>query len=78
MADQMGLGTTFTAVAATILCTLLTERVVIWFPLSILWRNTLEESVNMVPNDEAGNIGEIGEWCLWQRLNSVPHRHLAI
>jgi len=43
VADEMGLGKTFTSVAAAMLCKLVTEKVVMGLPLSILWGNTLEE-----------------------------------
>jgi len=36
MADEMGLGKTFTSVAAAMLCKLVTEKVVMGLPLSIL------------------------------------------
>jgi len=48
VADEMGLGKTFTSVAAAMICKLLTEKVVMGLPLSILWGNTLDEWVNMV------------------------------
>jgi hypothetical protein len=43
--DKMGLGKTFTSVAAAMLCNLVTENIVMRLPLSILWGNTLEEWV---------------------------------
>jgi len=58
VADEMGLGKTFTSVAAAMLCKLVTEKVVMGWPLSILWRNTLEEWVNLVQNDFPGIIGD--------------------
>jgi hypothetical protein len=61
VADEMGLGKTFTSVAAAMICRLLTEKVVMGLPLSILWRNTLAEWVNMVQNDSPGIISE--EWA---------------
>jgi SNF2 family DNA or RNA helicase len=36
VADEMGLGNTFTTVAVAILCKLVTEKVVMGLPLSIL------------------------------------------
>jgi hypothetical protein len=45
VADKMGLGKTFTLVAAAMLCNLVTENNVMRLPLSILWGNTLEEWV---------------------------------
>jgi len=89
VADEMGLGKTFTLVAAAMICKLLTEKVVMGLPLSILWGNTLAEWVNMVQNDFPGIVGEEQEWYPLQRLNSVarrlleiqttlPHRHPAL
>jgi len=60
------------------LCNLLTEKVVVGLPLSIVWRNTLEEIENMVLNDNPGIIGDEWEWCPLQRLNSVPRPILEI
>jgi len=37
VADEMGLGKTFISVAAAMICKLLTEKVVMGLPLSILW-----------------------------------------
>ena len=48
VADGKGLGKTFTSVVATMICKLLTEKVVMGLPLSILWGNTLAGWVNMV------------------------------
>jgi hypothetical protein len=45
VADKMGLGETFTLVAAAMLCNLVTENIVMRLPLSSLWVNTLEEWV---------------------------------
>jgi hypothetical protein len=41
--DKMGLGKTVTSLAAAMLCKLVTEKVVMGLPLSILWGNTLEQ-----------------------------------
>jgi hypothetical protein len=73
VADEMGLGMTFTSVAAAMICKLLTEKVVMGLPLSILWGNTNAEWVNMVQNDYPGIIGEEPEWYALRRHNSVPH-----
>jgi SNF2 family DNA or RNA helicase len=54
VADEMGLGKTFTSVAAAMLCKLVTEKVVMGLPLSILWGITLEEWVNLAQNDFPG------------------------
>jgi hypothetical protein len=78
VADEMGLGKTFTSVAAAMLCKLLTEKVVMGLPLSIVRGNTLEEWVILARNDFPGIIGEEREWYPLQRLNSVPRRLLEI
>jgi len=78
VADEMGLGKTFTSVAAAMLCKLVTEKVVMGLPLSILWGNTLEEWVILAVNDFPGIVGEEREWYPLQRLNSVPRRLLEI
>jgi len=54
--DEMGLGKTFTTVAAAMICRLLTEKVVIGLPLSILWENILEEWVILADNDFPGIV----------------------
>jgi len=76
VADDMGLGKTFTWVAVAMLCKLLTEKVVMGLPLSILWGNTLEEWVILALNDFPHIVSEEREWYLLQRLNSVPRRLL--
>jgi len=58
VADEMGLGMTFTSVAAAILCKLVTEKVVMELPLSIIWGNTLEEWVILAHNDFPSIVGE--------------------
>jgi SNF2 family DNA or RNA helicase len=78
VADEMGLGKTFTSVAAAMLCKLVTEKVVMALPLSILWGNTLEEWVILAHNDFPGIVGEQREWYPLQRLNSVPRSLLEI
>jgi hypothetical protein len=57
---------------------LVTEKVVIGFPLSIVWGNTLEECVILVHNDIPGIVGEERESYLLPRLNLVPCRLLVI
>jgi hypothetical protein len=74
-ADEMGLGKTFTLVAAATICKLLTETVVMGLHLSILWGNTLPNSVNMIQNEFPVIPGEERECYPLQRPNSVP-RHL--
>jgi hypothetical protein len=78
VADEMGLGKTFTSVAAAMHCKLVTQKVVMGLPLSIIWGNTLEEWVILAHNDFPGIVGEEREWYPLQRLNSVPHRLLEI
>jgi len=78
VADEMGLEKTFTSVAAAMLCKLVTEKVVMGLPLSILWGNTREEWVILAVNDFPGIVGEEREWHPLQRLNSVPRRLLEI
>jgi len=70
----MGLGKTFTSVAAAMICKLLARKVVMGLPLSIMWGNTLDEWVNMVQNDFPRIISEEREWYPLWRLNSVPCR----
>jgi len=76
--DEMGLGKTFTSVAAAMLCKLVTEKVVMGLPLSILWGNSLEEWVILAHTGFPGIVGEMREWYPLQRLNSVPRRLLRI
>jgi len=76
--DEMGLRKTFTLVAAVMICTLLTEKVVMGLPLSIVWGNMREEWVNMVQNDVPGIISDEPEWYPLQRHNSVPHHFIEI
>jgi hypothetical protein len=72
--DEMGLGTTFSLVAAAMLCILVTEQVVMGLPLSILWGNTLDQWVNdLAQNDFPRMISDEWEWYPLQRLKSVPH-----
>ena len=71
----MGLAKTFTSVAAAMICTLLTGKVVMGLVLSILWGNTHHEWVNMVQNNFPRIICEEREWYPLRRHNSVP-RHL--
>jgi len=78
VADEMGLGETFTSVAAAMICKLLTEKVLLGLPLSILWGNTIAEWVNMVLNNFAGIFFDEREWKPLRRHNSVPHRLILI
>jgi hypothetical protein len=78
VADEMGLGKIFTSVAAVMIRTLQTEKVVMGLPLLIFWGNTLAVWVNMLQNDFPGIVSERQEWYPLQRLNSVPHHLLEI
>jgi hypothetical protein len=78
VADEMGLGKTFTLIAAVMLCKLVTEKVVMGLPLSILWGNTLEVWVILAHNDFPRIAGEERERYPLQRLNSVPCRLFEI
>jgi len=74
VADEMGLGKTFTSVAVATLCKLVTEKVVMGLPLSILWGNTLQEWVDLAQNDIPGIISDQQKWYPLRRQNSVPRR----
>jgi hypothetical protein len=78
VSDEMGLGKTFTSVTAAMLCKLLTEKVVMGLPLSILWGNTLAVWVILADNDFPGIVGEKRESYPLQRMNSVPSGLLEI
>jgi len=78
VADVMGLGKTFTSVAAAMICKLLTEKVVMGLPLSILSGNTLAEWVNMVQNNFPRIIVKERGWYPLRRHNSVPRRLIEI
>jgi len=60
--DEMGLGTTFTCMAAAMICILLTEKVVVGLPLSILRGNTLNKWVNIAENSNPSSISTEREW----------------
>jgi len=78
VADEMSLGMTFTSVAAAMLCKLVTKKVVMGLPLSILWGNTLEELVILVDNIFPGISSEEREWYPLQRLNVVSRQLVEI
>ena len=78
MADGMGLGKTFTSVAAAMICKMMTEKVVMGLPLTIVWWNTPEEWVMLADNDLPSIVGEEREWYPLRRLNSVPRCLLEI
>jgi len=69
---EMGLGKTFTSVAAALIWKLLTEKDVVGLPRWILWGNTLEQLVDLALNDIPGMIGNEPEWYPLCRQNSVP------
>jgi SNF2 family DNA or RNA helicase len=62
VADEMSFGKTFTSVAAAMVSKLHTEIVVMGLPLSILWKNTLNEWVNLAQIDFPRNLGDEQEW----------------
>jgi hypothetical protein len=72
VADKIGVGQTLTSVAVAMLCKLVTERVVMGWPLFVLCGNTFQQWVILVHNDIPDIVGEEREWYLLQRLNSVP------
>jgi len=74
VADEVGLGKTFTSVSAAMICTLLTEKVVMGLPVAILCGDTLDEWVNMAQNDFPGIINEERERYPSRRQHSVPRR----
>jgi len=76
--DEMGVGKTFTSVAVAMLFKLVTEKVVMGLPLSILWGKTLEKWVILAHKDFPGIVGEEWEWYPLQRMNSVPHCQMQI
>jgi len=76
--EEMGLGKTFTLFAVAMLCKLVTERVVLGLPMSILWGNTLEGWAIVPHNDIPSIVGETQKWYPLQRLNSVPCHLLEI
>jgi hypothetical protein len=78
VADEISIGTTFTSVAAARLCKVVTEKVVMGLPLSIIGGDTVEEWVMLAQNDFPGIDGEAREWYPLQTLNSGLHRMLEI
>ena len=54
--DDMGLGKTFTSVAVAIICKMMTEKVVIGLPQSVVSANTHEEHENLAQNDIRNGI----------------------
>jgi hypothetical protein len=64
VADEMGHGKTFTSAATAMICKLVTEKVVMELPLSIVCVNSLEECVMLGHKDFPGIVGEEQEWYL--------------
>jgi hypothetical protein len=65
VADEMDLGKTFTSVAAAMLCKMVTEKVLIGLPLSILGGNTVDGWVIIAHNEFPGIVwGERGWYPL--------------
>jgi hypothetical protein len=59
VADEMGLGKIFTWDGAAMLCKIVSEKVVMWLPLSISWGNTLAECVILADNEFPRIEGEV-------------------
>jgi hypothetical protein len=70
--DEIGLGKTFTLVAAAMPCKLVSENVVMGLPLSIVWENPVKEWDDEAQNNIPGIIREEREWCSFRRQNLVP------
>jgi len=51
VADELGLGKTFTSMVVASICKVLTEKVIAGFPLPIWWGSTLDKWVIMLQND---------------------------
>jgi len=77
-ADEMALRKTFTLVSAPMISKLITEKVVMGLPLSILCGNTLAEWEMLAHIDFPSIVGAEWEWYPFQRLNSVTCRLLEI
>jgi hypothetical protein len=67
--DKMGDGKTFTSVAVAMLCILLTEKDLMGLPLSILWKNMLEDWVELAQNNFPGISGDDQQGYPFQRQN---------
>ena len=78
VADEMCLAKTFTSVAAAMLCQLVTEKVVMGLPLSMVWGNTFEQWVILADNNFPRFVGEEWEWYPLNILNSVRRSLLEI
>jgi len=75
VADEFGVGKSFTLGAAAMICQLQTVKVAMGLPQLILWGNTFEERLVIAQNDYTKFFGKEQKWDLLQRLNSLP-RHL--
>jgi len=89
VSDETDLGSTSTSVAVSMICKLLTEKIVMGLSLFILCRTTLEGWVNQAQNNYPRIIGAERKWYLLQRLNwaarhpiqiqsTPPERHPAL
>lgn len=58
MADEMGCDKTCTSMSVAMICKLLTRKDILDLLLSIVWRNTVDEMVNMVQKENPGIISE--------------------
>jgi len=76
--DEIVLRKMMTSVAAVMICKLLTHKVVLRFPLSMLWGNTLYVCVNMTQNEYPSIIGKEQQWYPLHRLNPVSCHLLEI
>jgi hypothetical protein len=63
VADDMGLGRTFTSASVAIICKMLTEKVVIGLPQSVVLENTHDKRQNLAQNNFPNDI--------WWRTEAV-------
>jgi hypothetical protein len=78
VAVEMCPGKTFTSVAATMKCTLVTVKVVMGSLQSIMWGHTLVDHEAVEQNYISGIIGREQEWYPLRRHNSVLHPFIDI
>jgi len=78
VADELGLGKTFTSVAAALHWNLVPKKVVMGLPLSMLLGNTFQGWAILAHSDITSIVGDELEWYQLQRLHSIPHRLLEI
>jgi len=76
VADEMGIGITFTSVATAMICKLPTEKLVNGLPLSMLWGNTMEVWMNMAKNKLSRIICEAQE-CI-SNIPSFRQKHRGV